>query len=180
MIYDGVFNITPAASSSAYNTFRGNSIFDPDFTGVGSTASGYSNMAAVYGRYRVISAKVSVVFNATSANGSMGFIIATPQNTVGTSFTAIMAQKFSWCKQLGNTNGPQLNHSVSFSTAQIYGTTPAAVMAEDDFAGLIGANPNNAVFVHIGVTNATALAVVTYVQVRIVYVVEWSLPLMTA
>lgn len=182
LAYDAVFNLSPAASASAYNTFRANSVFDPDFSGAGTTASGYTQLAAVYGRYRVLKADVECIWNNTTALPGMAFLIASPANTVGTSFTQIMAQKFAWCKQLGNVNGPHVAHKVNFKMSTIYGTTEAAVLSEDDFAGLIGTNPNNVIFLHIGVTNATgtAFATAVFLQVRIMYTVEWSLPLLTA
>lgn len=182
MVYDGLFNISPAASAAAYNTFRANSVFDPDFTGAGTTISGYTPLATVYNRYRVISCRADIVWSNPNAVNGLGFLIATPQNTVGTSYTAIMAQKFAWTKQLGNVNGPHLSHSVRFTVAQIYGTRTRAVLDEDDFAGLTGANPNNVVFLHIGVMNSTGTAFASPVQlqVRLTMKVEWSIPLLTS
>lgn len=182
MVYDGLFNISPAASAAAYNTFRANSVYDPDFTGVGTTVSGYTPMATVYNRYRVLSCRADITWSNPNAVNGLAFLIATPANTVGTSYAAILAQKYSWTKQLGNVNGPHLSHSVKFTTAEVYGTTSQAVMSEDDFAGLTGGNPNNAVFLHIGVMNSTstAFAAPCQLQVRLLYTVEWSIPLLTA
>lgn len=181
MVYDGLFNVSPAASALAYNSFRANSIYDPDFTGVGTTVSGYTAMSAIYNRYRVLSCRADIVWSNPNAVNGVGFVIANPLNTVGTSFPAIMAQKYSWTKPLGNVNGPHLSHSVRFTTAQIYGTRTSAVLDEDDFAGLIGANPNNITFLHIGVMNSTttAYALPVQLQVRLTFKVEWSLPIMT-
>lgn len=181
MVYDTILALSPAATSIAYNTYRANSVYDPDFTGVGTTASGYGTMATLYNRYRVL--RVSITLNATSASTLPGtlFVIATPLNTVGTSYSAIMSQKYVWTRQLSCVNASGVSHRLAFPVERIYGTTRAAVLAEDDFAAITGTSPNNVVFLHVGVYNNTGTAFTTQIQcmLRFSFLVEWSLPLMT-
>ncbi len=182
MCYDALVALSPAATALAYNTFRLNSLFDPDFTGVGTTVSGYTTMSALYNRYRVVSVKIHIDATSNASLPSTVFLVANPLNTVGTSITAIMSQKYSWCKPLGNTNAPGVSHTCKISIADCYGTTRKAVWDEDDFAGLVGANPNNVAFLHIGVYNNSATAfgaAQAQILVRMTFTVEWSLPLMT-
>lgn len=181
MVFDNLANLQPAASAPAYNTYRANSLYDPDFTGVGTTASGYATMSGVYNKYRVISCQADIVWSNPNPTNAIAFVCANPLNTVGTSYATIMAQKHVWTGPLGNVNGPHLKHSCRFSIASIYGSTAAAVMTEDDFASVVGANPNNAVFLHVGVMNSTttAFAAPVQLQVRLCFDVEWSLPLQT-
>lgn len=182
MVYDTILALVPAATSLAYNTYRANSVYDPDFTGVGTTAVGYTSMAALYNRYRVIRTTVHITATTGSALPSTVFLIATPVNTVGTSYSAIMSQKYVWTRQLSTLNSGGWQHRVRFPTHTIYGTTKAAVLSEDDFAGITGSNPNNVVFFHVGVYNNTGTAFTAQVQLllRFSFVVEWSLPLLVA
>lgn len=181
MVYDALFNIAPAASAVAYNSYRANSVYDPDLTGVGTTASGYSNMIVVYNKYRVLHCRCDCTWSNSTVLPCVAFIIATPANTVGTSFPNIMAQKFVWSRPLGNSNGMGLTHSVGFRVSDIYGAREAAVAVEDDFAGVAGTNPNNVVYLHIGAMNSTSTAFATNIQlqVRLTFQVEWTLPVPT-
>lgn len=60
MKYATEVTITPSASSMAVHTFRANSIFDPDLTGVGHQPLSRDQYALLYNTYRVLSAKIKV------------------------------------------------------------------------------------------------------------------------
>lgn len=51
--------------------YRGNSIYDPDFTGAGTTVNGHAEMGTIYTRYRVIGSKITV--KATPVTISSGY-----------------------------------------------------------------------------------------------------------
>lgn len=59
---DSSFNMSTAAVEGYINTrvFRGNSLFDPDYTGVGVQPYGYDQMCAIYNRYYVYASKITV------------------------------------------------------------------------------------------------------------------------
>jgi len=57
-----------AGATQVVRTFRLNSIFDPDYTGVGGAPSYYTQLSALYERYFVDRAKVSVTFVQLAAN----------------------------------------------------------------------------------------------------------------
>jgi len=169
---------TPAANSLAVNVFRLNSVYDPDFTGVGSSVAGYSQMAAMYGRYRVLGARFTVSWvNNSQIAAFTAFLAANPVTTVGTSIAGVLQQRHIWFKGAGSVTGtPALEKAGSATTAALYGVPPAQVLAEDDFAGLVGGNPNNGTYLHVGVYSDAAIVSVT-IHVRIEYDVMWSLPL---
>lgn len=48
----------PAAGVSSQNTWRANSVFDPDFTGVGAQPRYFDQYAALYNSYQVMACKV--------------------------------------------------------------------------------------------------------------------------
>lgn len=61
---DSDFNMstTVGVSYVTINTFSGNSLFDPDVTGVGVQPYGYDPLASLYGSYNVIGSKIKVRF----------------------------------------------------------------------------------------------------------------------
>ncbi len=63
------FTTGGVADISVGNTFRINSIFDTDFSGVGKTIVGHSVLAQIYGRYIVTNAKVRVSFSDPLSDG---------------------------------------------------------------------------------------------------------------
>lgn len=53
----------PALGVSNANTYRSNSIWDPDFTGTGQTVAGWNVLNQIYGRYWVMGCKVRLTFS---------------------------------------------------------------------------------------------------------------------
>lgn len=60
MAYTATFVMGDATVTNGIQVFRLNSVWDPDYSGVGVTVTGYSTFAALYGRYFVHGSKVSV------------------------------------------------------------------------------------------------------------------------
>jgi hypothetical protein len=64
------FSLSPAIGNGYYDThvFRGNSVYDPDYTGVGVQPYYFDNLAAIYNRYRVISSTIVVTLMSDSSS----------------------------------------------------------------------------------------------------------------
>ena len=177
MAFSQTYTFAPAANAVSSTVFRLNSVYDPDYTGVGTSLASYTQAAAIYGRYRVYSATVHMDWYATGSYNLTVFAVATPATTLGTSIADIAVQRHSWTAPL-TPGGNGVRKMVHAATWKIYGTTPKAVASEDDYCGLTGGNPNNGVYLHTGVFNSNgAAASSATLTVRIVYDVEWSLPL---
>lgn len=179
MRYSTVLALSPAAGSVATNVFRVNSVYDPDFTGVGGSVVGYSQLSAMYGRYRVLSAIAEVTFLNTSATTPLTcFIAVNPVTTVGISLNQILAQRHVWTRSIGTSTGAaSVFHRVQVPVHRIYGVPAAQVKNEDDFAAVTGTNPNNGVYMHVGALPGGGAAGSFNIQVNITYKVVWSLPL---
>lgn len=179
MAYDTVIAMSPAAGVASANVFRWNSVYDPDFTGVGSSVAAYSQMSALYNRYRVMGAKMTVSFvNISTTTPLTCFIALNPVNTVGINIAQILAQRHVWTRSLGTVAGnASVTHTVAAPVHLIYGVPKRQVRDEDDFAGLAGANPNNVVYAHVGAYANGASSGNYNLHVRIEYDVVWSLPL---
>lgn len=75
LIYNLNADVTMGAGNYWKNVYRGNSIYDPDFTGVGTTVLGHAELSAIYGRYRVTGSRITVTYcSKTSAGGGVTLI----------------------------------------------------------------------------------------------------------
>jgi len=178
LTYNTTLQLAPAASAVALNVFRLNSVYDPDYSGVGTACFGYGALAALYGRYRVLRYQVHVSWtNLSSSYPLTAFVCVTPETTIGTAINNILGQRRIWFKSIGTTNGNgTVEHSFSGDVSTIYGVPKRQVSIEDDFASVVGNSPNNGVYAHIGAFNPGGAAGVYNISVRIMYDVVWSLP----
>ena len=72
---DSNITLDPAAGLYSGHAFRANSVYDPDFTSVGHAPMSYSQWAAIYKKYTVLGAKITVTANASvSATVIPGYI----------------------------------------------------------------------------------------------------------
>jgi hypothetical protein len=169
--------LAPAAGNRASYSFRGNSVYDPDFTGAGSTAFTYTQLSALYNRYRVISSKITIeAFN----QGTVPLIIvlgASISNSLPSTDRTLGLRHMAQSTIVPG--GPaNWKHTAAAGTAAVFGVPLSQVMSEDDFAGLIGGNPNNVWYWHLQAQNlngATAGSVL--ITVRLEYEAIWSMPL---
>ncbi len=70
--YGQTTTIGDGALTVPFTTLRLNSVYDPDYTGVGSQPNGYDLMATVYKKYAVIGCRYTVTFR----NNSNAFTLA--------------------------------------------------------------------------------------------------------
>lgn len=178
--YPAINNILAGVASYVY---RANSIYDPNFTGTGTTSFGVTQLAQLYDRYRVLNCEVHVDFTCTV--GSVGgevFVVLSNNNTLGTSLGNFAGQRFVWRKPIGPPTGNNITSChIRFPIHKVYGVPAIQVRNEDDFASVMGNNPSNVVYVHVGffATGAAASSTVT-AQVRLVQDVVCSLPVILA
>lgn len=65
MTYSTFINMSSGVASFVNQIFRGNSIFDPDLSGVGHQALSHDQWATLYEYYRVLSSSIEVNFTST-------------------------------------------------------------------------------------------------------------------
>lgn len=176
--YDFNGNFLCAASTLVSTVFRANSVHDPDFSGAGTTAAGYTQAAAVYLRFRVVAMKAIITVQNTGAGATNLFLAANNLNTVGTSITEGMAQRHVFTAPIGPLTGNGIfKHTVAFPIWKIWGGRPQEILSEDDFTGTTASPiPNNQLFFHVGFSTA-GTATSTTVNVRIEYDVIWDIPI---
>lgn len=71
MRYSEVISLNPGIATPAAYLFRANSIFDPNFSGIGHQPYGHDTYSSIYNHYCVTSSVITVQ-STTSANGVFG------------------------------------------------------------------------------------------------------------
>lgn len=154
--------------------YRGNSIFDPDFTGVGHQPLGHDEWNQFYRRYRVIGSKMKVLFASDSAvNVTVG---VTPLNTSGGYTIGDTYKEATYSKSI--VIGGDAMHGLGtvetyMPVNKIRAGPPNLVRYEEDYAAVFGSNPNKEFFWHVwchsmdGGTNMAA-----NVTIELTYYVE--------
>lgn len=181
MIFSSSYSSSVPAGLITANVYRLNSIYDPDYTGTGTTVASYVQAAALYGKYRVTHARVIITATPTNSSGSYWFgnLVVVPSTalTLGTDPLAFRRQRYVDVRSLGST-GVTRRYDIPIS--RIYGVKPSVVKMEDDFAAVMGSSPSNQALLHVAVENPTGTSLNFYVDVRIEYTVELHLPLALA
>lgn len=97
--------VTNTLTTATSNTFRLNSIWDPDLTGVGNTVVGHSALKDVYGRYLVTGAKINVRFYDPSSDAirvGCRLRIAGNGATSGQNMSELISQPLTYQSGLAN------------------------------------------------------------------------------
>ncbi len=145
--------------------FAGNSLYDPDVTGVGGQPTGFDQLSNFYNKYRVMSSSISVTFINTASVGTLVTII--PTDTAGgvSGATDAASSPYSKWGVVANANGAnRLTLVNSISTSKIFGTDASQ---DDLFSATTSANPSNIWFWVINMDSSSNILIM--MTVRIVY-----------
>jgi hypothetical protein len=173
-----------AAGAGGTYFFRLNSVYDPDSSGVGTTATGYSTFAALFLNYRV--RRVTVRFHATAAGLTSGQAIITVapvarQAVVPSNPLLWRSMRFAQTDTLApvTLGGHNLmTFAKTFDLPTILGVTPAQYRNDLDFSSTIGANPAVQAYLLVGVqSNSSGIAATAVYSLDITYEVEWFNPI---
>ncbi len=171
-----------AAATGTHYTWRINSLYDPDFTGVGSTVMGWTQIANAYGLFRVMAARVIVHFyNITEAQSTCGLLPGL--NTTYTSdYLRWEAQPNCISTMIqGHTGGARslATFDRTFDLPKICGLSRKQYMTDMDFTHSTGANPVRGVFVAAYMRGMAGSAQSVGYTIRIIFHTEVSQPLQT-
>jgi hypothetical protein len=177
MPYGEMIQRSPAAPTDFY-TFRLNSTFDPDLTGVGHQPLGRDQLAGVlYNRYRVHSVKVTVDFSAfLAANVPVLTYVYLSNGYNLASITDALEQPFCSTKFMGDCSyGYSSRTTRSLNLWDLWGKTKEEYLADDTTGALFGSNPSEVMTVDIGLgsCNRTTNVSEWRFAIKIDYLVEW-------
>lgn len=142
---------TGAGASYAYYVFRGNSLYDPDYTGAGRTAIGHAEMATLYYNYKVIQSRITVQFfgSTFTQKGIRCHIYPDLSSADPGTQDVIMSHQVRASGMITEqTPNLQLVHTTK--TCSMFGSSTAD---DYDFAAQFGGNPTLAWFWIVGITS---------------------------
>lgn len=131
--------------------FRINSIFDPDFTGVGGQPLAHDQFEPLFESYIVSSCRYRVVFSNTGVNGYCIGVYVSDQQTVS-NITENMIENGSaeWDLIAQNTSGPSIKEFNGYvDLAKLQGRTFKNYLDDERGGANFGSNPADPVFLTV-------------------------------
>lgn len=153
MKYSTFVEIDSDSGAAAKYFFRANSIYDPDYTGVGHKPMPYDLWDTLYNHYTVIDSKLKCkIWSEDSGTNYMSMvgIYLSDDATVAT-LDPHTLQEQSRTKTKLLRHRPDGSNSIvslskSFNASKWFGVTSSALSARDDVGALFGNNPNDGAF----------------------------------
>jgi hypothetical protein len=175
--YATSFVANPSAGTFGDYPFRLNSIFDPDYSGVGTTVSAYTPMNALYNYYRVHNWKAKIVFTNTSTTPLTVCVYASKAVATASSFVVAISQPISWYAALDPVGGiSHVTKTFQGSCAQVMGLTPETYAAASEVWAATTANPAQSPYLHIVINNQTASGATSTFFLELEFDVELTEP----
>jgi len=124
--------------------FRGNSAFDPDYTGSGSQPTYHDQLASMYNSYVVLSSELEVEFIALTTQTVPALVGIFPAYNlaVGTTAFDCAATRYAVSKTIYGSGGAiKCSMKQSQSTAQQFGVAERAIIDDDLYSASTSASP---------------------------------------
>jgi hypothetical protein len=133
-------------------TFRGNSVYDPDYTSTGHQPRYFDTYAAIYGKYRVLASRITVDLINSSATSGVSFVILPHTDVITLTTFQEMAElpkaKVSLIVPIASRYAQRMTHAGT--TAHVCGLREKEVL-DQDWASTVGTNPVQIWYWNIGV-----------------------------
>ncbi len=115
-------NLATSSGVSSPYVFRGNSIYDPDFTSTGYSAMGCATLSNLYGRFMVTGCSIRV---RAFSNGGVGALLAViptlVSGTISSSSLDYSENPYAKNLMLGNSGAPPRPLSIYMPTSKMIG-----------------------------------------------------------
>lgn len=175
LTYVDTLVLAPTATHTSYS-FRGNSLYDPDYTGTGHQPLYFDQYSEIYNKYRVMGCSIRIDTNNASTASALYFI-AYPSTDLGTLTTISQALEQNRAKApkiipLGQTYSSTRIKAYA-SSRKVLGLTKTQVMDEDN-ASTVGANPLQVWYWNLFWESTDGNAdVITHAIVKLTYYVQF-------
>lgn len=169
--YSTVYNATTGTVID--QLYRLNSLFDPDESGVGTQPTGFDQLAAMYGRYRVWGVRWHARVSSTLSHGVIvNFVPSNSNTTFATPSAAINSLTLPFCKWITTSSG-QRSESVRghMNLALLNGKTHQQYIDDDTTAALVTTNPTEVLDLHMVIISQDT---VTAINADITLVLEYD------
>lgn len=151
MLYADRFNINAGAGGAiAAYTFRLNSIYDPDFTGIGHQPMTHDQLTPLFERYCVTGCRYKVVATCADAGGAPFVAVqATDDVSVPTVLSTIVEQGQTDWRALAY-GGPNVQVFEGFvSLPKLVGKDFTSYLNSPDYSTAVGTNPQDNAYLNI-------------------------------
>lgn len=181
MGYADAKQLTSGASTVSTNIYRLNSVYDPDYSGVGAQAIGYDQYSALYGRYLVTKAFIELWGH---NNNGVDSIITAGVHQDLTTFTSQAAQLAEVAD--GDTKviysyqtTPVGYKKWSVDLAKLTGVSKSTYASDSQYQSAIGNSPtsNMGLIIALGAPQGVASSAQACYMIKITYEVEWFDPI---
>lgn len=181
LIYGDVITLTVPAGGLASNTFRLNSLYDPDLTNVGHQPQWFDQLANVYQRYRVKGSKITVTFttgfestSTTFAGPWMCGVTTSATSTLNaSSYQTLTEDANSVSTMMGSKNGGNNVKTLSntFTPMRDLGIDSY----DDTLAAATSSNPVSMFYGHVWIKDAYQSTNAAYatIQIKIEFTCEF-------
>ncbi len=147
MRYNAV--LEPATTTGGLYTyiFRGNSLYDPDYTGSGSQPSFFDNWTGLYNSYVVLSSKIIVECMTSGGQADFVLNVVSPSYSTSAATDAFSAASNRYAVSTSTIifgNAVKKTISNAMSTCQMFGVRPEAILIDDLYSGTGSTNPATA------------------------------------
>jgi len=139
---------THAAGTAALHVFRGNSLYDPDYTTGGIQPYGHDQWSQFYEYYTVYGSSIkATLFPSTNTYQAYDIAVVPSSETTATSAATLTApieeMPYSRYRTVTSYNTGTKSSIVRhyMSTAKIFGANPLAIKTEDSYSAVYNANP---------------------------------------
>lgn len=184
LVYTVKTNLTEAAAGAGtYYQFRINDIYDPDYTGVGLSAMGYTTWSNFYSRYKVLRTRVYVEILSNTGQATMSGCFPQAGNTFTSNPIYWPCQPFAKFKTIeGYQNGgPNSKAVFNFVVdhSKIFGVTKQQYLVDQDYGASFGSSPVRSTYLTCFIQGYGGAVSATYLRVIFSFDVELSQPLHT-
>lgn len=171
-------SITSTLGAIQRYSFRANSIFDPNFTGIGHQPMGRDIWAQLYNNYVVLGSKITAKFTTTTSAGQNAAVGVMLDDNASLSYSDysgyVEARKGSNRMMIGREAKP-ITVVSKFSAKRFFNVVDVKDNI-DDLGAVIGNNPNNGAFFNVYYQDLTGSTSTINVSVCIDYIVSFSEP----
>lgn len=154
--YKAYVYLNPGAGSVSTQVFRANSLFDPDYTGVGHQPIGFDQLAAMYDHYIVTGSTARVTPVGNFANSTMCTLLLSDTSTGPTPWTTAAEQPGAQVRILqgnGSSSSTQKPMIVSFDAKTFFGVKDV-IDNRDNLGALCDTNPADGAYFIVSVQAA--------------------------
>jgi hypothetical protein len=181
--YVGTGGLTEAVvNTGAYYQFRLNSVYDPDYTGAGSTAIGFAALANAYSTFRVVRVRVILSMNMVTSGSTVVGFIPSFQTTLTSNYALLEGEPGATTRMLCGASGSRsvATFDKVLDMARVACITPQQYMDDMGWAHTNASNPARGLFLTVFMAGNTASTVqsVAY-RLRLIYDLEVSTPTLT-